>query len=126
MVFTHLPSTVMLALIPFPSSAAGAMTFLILRSCTHTMDVAPRSAFLAAIILPAERTAVMGLINMVKTFSTSLGPLITGVLVGHGRFWVSFVVAGMLKVVYDLGMLVTFKSRESREEPTGDESNAAQ
>lgn len=112
MVFTHLPSSVFLALIPLPSQVYLSLTLLVLRACTQSMDVAPRSAFLAAILLPGERTAVMGLVNVVKTSAQSLGPLITGVLANHDLFWVSFVCAGSLKVCYDLGLLAVFKNRE--------------
>lgn len=80
------------------------------------MDVAPRSAFLAAVVLPNERTAVMGTINVVKTFSQSLGPLITGVLASNKLFWVAFVMAGSLKATYDLGMLAVFANHKPREE----------
>lgn len=80
------------------------------------MDVAPRSAFLAAVILPAERTAVMGLINVVKTSSQSLGPFITGLLANKNMFWVAFLCAGCLKACYDLGMLAVFAGHKTREE----------
>jgi hypothetical protein len=80
------------------------------------MDVAPRSAFLAAVVLPNERTAVMGFINVVKTSAQSLGPFITGVLAGHKLFWVSFVLAGSLKATYDLGMLAVFAGHKTHEE----------
>ena len=113
MVFTHLPSAVMLALIPIPDSLVLAMMFLILRSCTQSMDSAPRSAFLAAVVLPKERTAVMGIINVVKTSSQSLGPVITGALAGAHLFWVAFVVAGSMKASYDLGMLAMFKNHRT-------------
>ena len=116
MVFTHLPSAVMLALIPIPSSVYGAMTFLILRSCTQSMDSAPRSAFLAAVVLPAERTAVMGIINVVKTSSQSAGPVITGALSGAHLFWVAFVIAGSMKACYDLGILAMFKNHKTHGE----------
>jgi sugar phosphate permease len=116
MVFTHLPSAIALALIPVPSSLPFAMLFLILRSCTQSMDVAPRSAFLAAVVLPNERTAVMGTINVVKTSSQSLGPLITGILASNKLFWVAFVAAGSLKATYDLGMLAVFAGHKPREE----------
>ncbi len=112
MVFTHIPSAIFLALIPIPNDIHLSLMFLVLRSCTQSMDVAPRSAFLAAIVLPRERTAVMGLVNVVKTMAQSLGPLITGLLADHGLFWVSFVAAGSLKVTYDLGLLAVFKNHE--------------
>ncbi|EXJ71312.1 uncharacterized protein A1O5_05118 [Cladophialophora psammophila CBS 110553] len=116
MVFTHLPSAICLALIPIPSTLSGALVFLIGRACTQVMDVAPRSAFLAAIVLPHERTAVMGTINVVKTCAQSMGPVITGVLGTNNHFWVAFVAAGSLKAAYDLGLLALFAERKSREE----------
>lgn len=120
MVFTHLPSAICLALIPIPSTLPGALTFLVLRACTQVMDVAPRSAFLAAIVLPQERTAFYGTLNVVKTCSQSLGPFITGILSTKRHFWVAFIIAGSLKATYDLGLLYSFAGRQSREEETQD------
>lgn len=116
MVFTHLPSAIALALIPMPSSLGASATFLIARSCTQSMDAAPRSAFLAAIVLPNERTAVMGVVNLVKTFSQSFGPGVTGILIDHNLAWVFFVMAGSLKATYDLGMLSMFRGHVTRED----------
>ena len=120
MVFTHMPSAICLALIPLPSSVALAMTFLVLRASTQSMDQAPRQAFLAAVVLPSERTAVMGVVNVVKTLSQSGGPVTTGWLAGMNRFWVSFLVAGVLKVSYDLGMLKMFLGHKMNDEDDGD------
>lgn len=114
MVFTHLPSAIFLALIPVPNEVHWSIVFLILRSCTQSMDVAPRSAFLAAILKPQERTAIMGLVNVVKTTSQSLGPFLTGILADSGLFWVAFICAGSLKACYDLGLLALFKNHEQR------------
>jgi len=108
MVFTHLPSAVFLALIPVPSSLPLALLFLILRACTQSMDVAPRSAFLAAVLLPGERTAVMGITGMLRTLASTIGPSLTGWLAGSDRFWIAFVVAGALRIGYDLGLFVIF------------------
>ena len=116
MVFTHLPSAVFLALIPLPTNAGLAMTFLILRSCTQSMDQAPRQAFLAAVVLPSERTAVMGVVNVVKTLSQSGGPSITGWLAGTNKFWLAFLIAGAMKASYDLGMLKMFLGYKTQEE----------
>ncbi|RHZ63225.1 putative MFS transporter [Aspergillus thermomutatus] len=112
MVFTHLPSAICLALIPVPSALPAALAFLILRACSQNMDVAPRSAFLAAALPPEKRTAIMGAINVVKTCSQSLGPLITGVMADHSLFGASFTLAGILKATYDIGMLISFAGRE--------------
>jgi hypothetical protein len=85
------------------------------------MDVAPRSAFLAAALPADKRTAIMGSVNVIKTCTQSLGPLITGVLSSHGMFGLSFTIAGVLKFIYDIGMLLSFAGREPsrRAEPQG-------
>ncbi|KAF2094092.1 MFS general substrate transporter [Rhizodiscina lignyota] len=116
MVFTHLPSAIALALLGIPNSLPAAMVLLVFRACTQSMDVAPRSAFLAAVLLPNERTAVMGAINVIKTATQSIGPLITGVLVSKNLFWVAFLMAGSLKAVYDLSILAVFVNHQTREE----------
>jgi len=114
MVFTHLPSAVFLAMLPAPHSLFLTIVFLVLRATLASMDQAPRSAFLSAIVLPNERTAVMGVVNTVKTMAQSGGPLLTGVLAGEGRFWIAFVAAGALKASYDLGLLVIFSNTKLR------------
>lgn len=116
MVFTHLPSAIFLTLIPVPNNVILAMTFLFLRSSMQSMDQAPRQAFIAAAVLPSERTAVMGVVNVVKTLSQSGGPIATGALAGAGKFWIAFLIAGTLKVGYDLAMLKMFLGYKSREE----------
>jgi MFS family permease len=124
MVVTHLPASILLALIPLPKTLTPSLTLVALRSCISQMDVGPRSAFVAAIVLPGERTAIMGVVNVVKTFSQSIGPGITGLLAEHNLFWVAFVLAGGFKIVYDLGLLGTFIGFERRDdvpEGVGDE-----
>lgn len=129
MVFTHLPSAFFLTLIPLPNNVVLAMAFLFLRSSMQNMDQAPRQAFIAAAVLPSERTAVMGVVNVVKTLTQSGGPVATGALAGAGKFWIAFLIAGTLKMVYDLAMLKMFLGYKSREEeyiergPTQSEGN---
>ncbi|KAI0459042.1 major facilitator superfamily domain-containing protein [Xylaria acuta] len=116
MVLTHLPSQVFRALIGVSDNVHIALLFCIINASTASMDTAPRSAFLAAIILPEERTAVMGTLNVVKTTASSLGPLITGLLVDHNLYWVSFVASGSLKALYDVGILIFFRHKEKQRE----------
>lgn len=108
MVFTHLPSAVCLALFSLPDSKALSIVLLVARSSLASMDQAPRSAFISAVVLPNERTAVLGIVNTVKTSSSSLGPFITGALASGDKFWLAFVVAGCLKIAYDLSLLGLF------------------
>lgn len=116
MVFTHLPSSTALALLGIPNSLPVAMALLLFRASTQSMDTAPRSAFLAAILLPNERTAIMGAINVVRTGAQSLGPIVTGALVENNLFWVAFLIAGSMKVLYDLSILGVFANYQTREE----------
>ncbi|KAK3685223.1 major facilitator superfamily transporter [Podospora appendiculata] len=108
MVFTHLPSAVFLALIPLPNATWPAMALLALRACTQSMDQAPRQAFLAAAVLPEERTAVLGVVNVVKTLAQAGGIGTAGVLAGRQMWVVSLGGAGGMKAVYDLLMLWMF------------------
>ncbi|KAL9094093.1 MAG: hypothetical protein Q9165_003508 [Trypethelium subeluteriae] len=121
MVFTHLPSSIFLAMIPIPTSLILAVMFIFLRASLSSMDQAPRSAFLSAVVLPNERTAVMGVVNTVKTMSQSGGPIITGVLAGKDHFWVAFVAAGAMKAVYDVVLLTAFVNTKTREEAESEE-----
>ncbi|TPX59621.1 hypothetical protein PhCBS80983_g02373 [Powellomyces hirtus] len=124
MVFTHLPSALFLALIPFPSSLYLTIALLFARSSLASMDQAPRSAFISMVVLPSERTAVMGIVNTLKTTSQSAGPVITGFLAANDRFWVAFVAAAACKVLYDLGMLAMFVGHKTREEEEAEQVEA--
>jgi hypothetical protein len=66
----------------------------------------------------------MGIVNVSKTLSQSAGPVITGLLAGHGHFWITFVVAGSMKAAYDIGLLIFFVNtklnRNEAEEHQGD------
>ncbi|KAL1641414.1 hypothetical protein SLS58_006116 [Diplodia intermedia] len=116
MVFTHLPSAVFLALIPAPNVVWLTAILLVARGTLASMDQAPRSAFLSMVVRPEERTAVMGIVNVVKTLSQSGGPSVTGLLAGGNRFWIAFVVAGAMKAAYDCGLLTLFVKVEKKAE----------
>ena len=80
------------------------------------MDIAPKAAFLSAVLLPEERTSVMGFVNVVRTGSQSLGPVLTGTVSQLGKGWVPFVLAGGLKAGYDLCLLWMFQGHRTRED----------
>ncbi|KAH8738363.1 major facilitator superfamily transporter [Ilyonectria robusta] len=125
MVFTHLPSAVFLAMIPFPSAGGTgtwlAMAFLALRACTQSMDQAPRQAFLAAAVLPNERTAVLGVVNMVKTLAQASGIGSAGYFAGMHLWVIVMTGAGAMKAAYDLLMLWMFLGLTDREEEEEEE-----
>lgn len=101
MAFAHLPSTVFFTLISASNPAPGAIAFLVLRSCTQSMDTAPCSAFLAGIVHPSERTAMTGFVNIAWPSVSSSSPLIVGFFAGKEMLWVAFVTACSLLVLYD-------------------------
>jgi hypothetical protein len=111
MVATHFPSSIFLALLPVPNRLPLTICFLVGRAVLNSMDQAPRSAFLSLVVRAEERTAVMGIVNILKTLSQSGGPWVTGVLAGRGHFWVAFVAAGSLKAAYDVLLLVFFAGK---------------
>ncbi|KIX10212.1 uncharacterized protein Z518_01293 [Rhinocladiella mackenziei CBS 650.93] len=116
MVFTHVPASLALAAIPLPNDAGLAMMFVLFRASVNSMDQAPRQAFLAAAVQPSERTAVMGLVNVVKTLCQSAGPVVTGIFANRHMFGLAFIVAGALKIVYDILMLAMFLGYRTVEE----------
>lgn len=110
MVLTHLPSSILLALLPLPSSLAWASTLIVGRALTSGMDQAPRSAFMSAFVPDHHRTRVLGLVNTVKTLAQSAGPTLTGWLTDQGHMGWAFHLAGGLKAGYDLGLLAAFST----------------
>jgi MFS family permease len=108
MVFTHLPSSAAVLLFPLPSGIILTVALFFLRTGLNNMDQAPRSAFIAAVVKPEERTAVMGITSMLRTLAATAGPSVTGILAGNDRFWIAFVAAGALRIAYDLGLWAMF------------------
>lgn len=101
---------------------------LFIRSALNNMDQAPRSALIAAIVHPRERTAVMGITSALRTLAATSGPMVTGFLAGSERFWVAFVVGGACRLVYDVGLWVLFVNVKlhQHEEDRGEEGGAGE
>ncbi|KAL6704742.1 hypothetical protein ACN47E_007663 [Coniothyrium glycines] len=108
MVFTHLPSSIASTFIPLPKTVGPTVGLLLFRAALNSMDQAPRTAFIAAVVKPEERTGVMGITSMLRTLAMSVGPTITGLLSGNGAFWVAFLATGTCRIIYDLGLWVLF------------------
>ncbi|KAH7073809.1 major facilitator superfamily transporter [Paraphoma chrysanthemicola] len=119
MTFTHLPSAIFLTMIPFPSPGKQgtllSMALLSLRACTQSMDQAPRQAFLAAVMRPQERTAILGIINIVKTLAQAGGIGTSGLLAAQRSWRTMLGSAGLMKIAYDLLILWTFLHTPSGE-----------
>ncbi|SMY28868.1 unnamed protein product [Zymoseptoria tritici ST99CH_1A5] len=124
MVFTHIPSSAAVLLFPLPNYFWMAVILLFVRAGLNNMDQAPRSALIAAVVRPEERTAVMGITSMLRTLAATSGPMVTGFLAGGNRFWVAFVAGGAFRLTYDVGLWVIFRSIKLHQHEGGDGSDA--
>lgn len=94
----------------FAPTLSVALILLWARFSIASMDTSVRSAFLAAIVPQLHRTRFLGIINVSKTLSNSLGYSLAGQIAEMGLMSYSFLICGVLKLIYDLGLLIGFRS----------------
>jgi MFS family permease len=110
MVLTHLPSNVLLAMVPFMPSWPLAALVLLARHALSQMDVPTRQAYTMALVAPEERAAAAGLTNAVRPAAASLAPAISGLALETAATGLPFVLAGGLKVAYDILLWLVFRT----------------
>jgi predicted MFS family arabinose efflux permease len=110
MVFTHLPSNLLLAAVPFMPNLGLAVLLLLLRFAVSQMDVPARQAFIAAIVDPHERVAAAAYTNTARYLSRPAGPVVAGALMQRTALGAPFVAAGLIKVLYDLTIYALFRA----------------
>ena len=108
MVFTHLPSNLLLAAIPFAPNLESAIALLLARFALSQMDVPTRQAYVVAVVEPDERTAAAAYTNTARYVTRPFAPLVGGAVTG-AALGAPFVIAGVLKSVYDLGLYALFR-----------------
>jgi MFS family permease len=123
MVFTHLPSNLLLMLVPFMPTLWSAVGVLLARHLISQMDVPTRQSYVNAIVPAAERSAANGITTTIRQIGTALGPLVAGPLMGIPALagW-CFVISGGLKSAYDLIIWRAFgqvKPPEETSRPAG-------
>jgi MFS family permease len=116
MVFTHLPSSIFLVLIPFMPSLNLAITLLLARAVLSQMDVPTRSSYVMAIVPPDERAAAASMTSVPRSMASAAGPLLAGYLLGVSSFGWPLVIAGALKITYDLLLFRMFRTVRPPEE----------
>jgi MFS family permease len=117
MVFTHLPSNVLLMLVPLMPSFPLALAVLLLRFSISQMDVPTRQSYTLAVVPPGERAAASGVTGTARTIGAALAPAIAGWLLAQPSLMsVPFFIAGGLKVVYDLALYRSFRRVRPPEE----------
>jgi MFS family permease len=119
MVVTHLPSNVLLILIPLMPTLPLAALMLLVRFSISQMDVPTRQSYVMAVVDPDERSAASGITGVARTTGAALSPVLAGVLLGHpSLISVPFFVAGTLKIAYDLLLFRAFRAVSPPEEAT--------
>ena len=109
MVFTHIPSNVLLILVAFAPTFHLALGLYLARMSLSQMDVPTRQAYIVAVVEENERTAAAGITNTSRNIAQSISPSITGAIIQSLWFSAPFVIGGMLKIVYDIGIFVNFR-----------------
>ncbi|MFO0943385.1 MAG: MFS transporter [Pirellulales bacterium] len=123
MVFTHLPSNVLLILVPLMPNLYWAVGLLLLRFSISQMDVPTRQAYTMAVVRPDERSAAAGVTAVARSIGASISPALGIILVGTtGLMSTPFFLAGTLKIVYDLILYRAFSTETGRTEQDVDNS----
>jgi MFS family permease len=111
MVFTHLPSNVLLILVPLMPNLPLAIAALLLRFSVSQMDVPTRQSYTMAVVAPDERSAAGGVTGIARTVGAALSPALAGMFISNPVLMSApFLVAGGLKVLYDLLLFRSFRS----------------
>lgn len=116
MVFTHLPSSVLLVLSAFAPTLAAVVVLLVLRSLLSQMDVPTRSSYVMAVVEPAERPAAASVTAVPRSLAASLSPALAGWMLAASPFGWPLVCAGVMKIAYDLALLRSFQGVRPPEE----------
>ena len=120
MVYTHLPSNVLLILVPFMPTFELAVGVLLIRFSISQMDVPTRQSYTMAVVDPDERSAAAGVTGIARTVGAAAAPVISAPLMGlPGLAALPFVIAGSLKITYDLLLFQGFRSVRPAEEGGG-------
>jgi len=117
MVFTHLPSNLLLILVPLMPTLPLAVLVLFARFSISQMDVPTRQSYVMAVVRPEERSAAAGVTGVARTTGAALAPMFAGLLFSRpALISTPFFIAGLLKIIYDLWLYRSFSSVQVRDE----------
>ncbi len=119
MVFTHVPSNILLILVPLMPNLPLAILMLLARFSISQMDVPTRQSYTVAVVDPEERSAANGVTNIARTAASAISPGVTGALFNAGLLSVPFLAAGGLKLIYDYLLYRNFQTVKPPEERKG-------
>jgi len=109
MVFTHIPSNILLILVAIAPTFQVALILFLARMSLSQMDVPTRQAYIVAVVEENERTAAAGITNTSRNIAQSISPSITGAIIQSMWLSAPFVIGGILKIVYDIGIYANFR-----------------
>lgn len=119
MVFTHIPSNVLLILVPLMPTAPLAVVLLLLRFSISQMDVPTRQSYTMAVVRPEERSAAGGVTGIARSLGAAISPSLAGpMLASSSLLPLPFFIAGGLKIIYDLSLYRSFRAHRPPEERT--------
>ncbi|HTE86883.1 MAG TPA: MFS transporter, partial [Dehalococcoidia bacterium] len=110
MVFTHIPSSIFRILAALMPNAPAAVIMLLLSQSTSQMDVPARQSYVMAVVPPEERPAAASVTNVPRSLASAASPLLAGALLSRTSFGWPLILGGAIKLVYDLLLLVQFRS----------------
>ena len=116
MVFTHLPSNVLLLLVAFSPTLAWAVGLLLARFLLSQMDVPARQAYVVSIVPREDQAAALAVTGAVRGVAQAFGPVLSGVAIGAAAFGLPFYAGGGLKIGYDLALFAAFRNRRADHE----------
>jgi predicted MFS family arabinose efflux permease len=118
MVVTHLPSNILLILVPLMPNLRAAVLVLLVRFSISQMDVPARQSYVMAVVRPDERSAAAGVTGVARTLGAALSPMLVGLLFARPSLVnAPFFIAGTLKMAYDLLLYRAFRAVRPADEP---------
>ena len=110
MVFTHIPSNILLILVPFAPTFSIAIAFYLARMALSQMDVPTRQSYIVAVVKEDERTAAAGITNISRNVAQAVSPSLAGYILQTLSFLSApFVLGGLIKIAYDITLYFNLK-----------------
>lgn len=116
MVFTHIPSSILLIVAAFSSNLYLTLGLLLVRAALSQMDVPTRTSYVMAVVTPPERAAAASFTAVPRSLASAISPAFAGVLLTTPFTGLPLVVCGTLKIVYDVALLISFRHTKPPEE----------
>src|SRR5438309_363933 len=116
MVFTHIPSSLCLVLAAFSPSLPIVLGLLLVRAALAQMDVPTRTSYVMAVVTPAERAAAASVTAVPRSLASALSPTLSGALLATSFAGLPLLACGVLKIVYDVALLLSFRHVKPPEE----------